>query len=282
MKKIAIALAATAALAGQAMAADMAVKARPAPPPPPPVATWTGCYISGSVGYGLFDNETSSFDTAGGVITPNTPRTDYGGRGWLAGGGGGCDYQFGFGGGGGIFGTGQFVIGFLGDYYWSDMRGNRGSPSLGNFFTAQEKVDSQWAVGGRIGWLVNPNTLTYFSGGYTEATLTGVGNFFSPNVGAVNPLGAFLPGRTVNGWFLGGGVEYQSGWIPGLTWKTEYRFSEYNNVDRFERFTALGAPGAPGSLTGFFTNDKLFTQTVMTSLVYRFNFWGAPPVAARY
>jgi len=163
------------------------------------------------------------------------------------------------------------------------MRGQRISLIAGDLFSGQEKVDSQWAVGGRIGWLLNPNTLTYVSGGYTEATLTGVGNFFSPVAGfAGAPLGTFLPGRTVQGWFLGGGVEYQSGWIPGLTWKTEYRFSEYNNVDRFERFTALGAPGAPGSLTGFFTNDKLFTQTVMTSLVYRFNFWGAPPVAARY
>jgi outer membrane immunogenic protein len=144
-------------------------------------------------------------------------------------------------------------------------------------------VDSQWAVGGRIGWLVNPNTLTYFSGGYTEATLTGVGNFFSPVVGAVNPLGVSLPGRTVQGWFLGGGVEYQSGWIPGLTWKTEYRFSEYDRVDRFERATGGGAfGGVPGTLVGTFNSDKLFTQTVMTSLVYRFNFWGAPPVAARY
>jgi outer membrane immunogenic protein len=276
MKKIALALTAVAALGGQAFAADMAVKARPAPPPVP-VANWTGCYIAGSVGYGLFDNETSSFDTFGGVITPQTPRTDYGGRGWLAGGGGGCDYQFGFGGGGGIFGTGQFVIGFLGDYYWSDMKGFRGAPSAGNFFTGQEKVDSQWAVGGRIGWLVNPNTLTYFSGGYTEATLTGVGNFLSAP--PVLNLGAFLPGRTVHGWFLGGGVEYQSGWFPGLTWKTEYRFSEYDAVNRAEFFNT--PPIVP---TGFVSNDKLFTQTVMTSLVWRFN-WGGigkAPIAARY
>ena len=280
MKKMALALVVSAAFVGQATAADMAVKARPAPPPPPPVYNWTGCYISGSVGYGLFDNETSSdfVDPATGLIFANTPRTDYGGRGWLAGGGGGCDYQFGFGGGGGIFGTGQFVIGFLGDYYWSDMKGFRGAPSAGNFFTAQEKVDSQWAVGGRIGWLVNPNTLTYFSGGYTEANLTGVGNFFSPVVGAAPALGASLPGRTVQGWFLGGGVEYQSGWIPNLTWKTEYRFSEYDRVDRAEFFNT-----PPIVATGFGTSDKLFTQTVMTSLVYRFNFWNpAPPVAARY
>jgi outer membrane immunogenic protein len=286
MKKMALALVVSAAFVGQATAADMAVKARPAPPPPP-VANWTGCYISGSVGYGLFDNETSGRfrDPVTGVVTAVVADRDLGGRGWLAGGGGGCDYQFGFGGGGGIFGTGQFVIGFLGDYYWSDMRGTRPSVFFGDTFSAQEKIDSQWAVGGRIGWLVNPNTLTYFSGGYTEARLTGVGDYFSPVAGfAGAPLGVGLGGRTVQGWFLGGGVEYQSGWIPGLTWKTEYRFSEYDRVDRAEFFTNRGLfAGVPaGTLTGTFSSDKLFTQTVMTSLVYRFNFWGAPPVAARY
>ena len=283
MKKLALALAAVAAFGGQALAADMAVKARPAPPPVP-VANWTGCYIAGSVGYGLYDNETTGFLT-GPPVTPFSPQTDYGGRGWLAGGGGGCDYQFGFGGGGGIFGTGQFVIGFLGDYYWSDMRGNRnpvsaafgGIANFNSLFSGQEKVDSQWAVGGRIGWLVNPNTLTYFSGGYTEAHLDGVGDFFSaPPVFA---LGVALPGRTVQGWFLGGGVEYQSGWIPGLTWKTEYRFSEYDNINRAEFFNT-----PPIVATGFVSNDKLFTQTVMTSLVWRFNFGGIGkyPVAAKY
>src|SRR5262245_41766556 len=223
MKKLALALIVSAAFVGQATAADMAVKARPLPPPPPPVANWTGCYIAGSVGYGLFDNETSGsrfVDPVTGVVTILGAPVDYGGRGWLAGGGGGCDYQFGLGTGGGIFGTGQFVIGFLADYYWSDMRGNRnsvlGDLVLGNQFTGQDKVDSQWAVGGRIGWLVNPNTLTYFSGGYTEATLTGVGNFFSPVAGLnaiPGGLGVSLDGRTVQGWFLGGGVEYQSGWF---------------------------------------------------------------------
>jgi len=284
MKKLAIALAATAAFAGQAIAADIAVKAARPAPPPVPVANWTGCYVAGSVGYGLFDNETSGSVT-GPPVTPFTPRTDFGGRGWLGGGGGGCDYQFGFGGGGGIFGTGQFVIGFLGDYYWSDMRGNRTSvagTALVGGSSAQEKVDSQWAIGGRVGWLVNPNTLTYFSGGYTEAHLDGVGEFFSAAFPPVFALGVALPGRTVKGWFLGGGVEYQSGWIPGLSWKTEYRFSEYDRVDRAEFNNALGFNGAPGTLVGSFSSDKLFTQTVMTSLVYRFNFWGAPPVAARY
>jgi len=280
MKKLVLALAAMAAFAGSASAADMAVKARPAPPPPPPVANWTGCYIAGSVGYGLFDNETSGArfknPYTGAVFIDGAP-IDYGGRGWLAGGGGGCDYQFGFGGGGGFFGTGQFVIGFLGDYYWSNMKGNRASLVFGDQWSAQEKVDSQWAVGGRIGWLVNPQTLTFFSGGYTEATLTGTGNFFSPIPG-FGFTDTSLPGHTVKGWFLGSGIEYQSGWFPGLTWKTEYRFSEYDRVDRFERTFPTGLS------TNHFTSDKLFTQTVMTSLVWRFN-WGGlgkSPVVANY
>jgi outer membrane immunogenic protein len=278
MKKLAFALAAYAVFVGQAAAADMAVKARPAPPPPPPVANWTGCYIAGSVGYGLFDNERNGFfrDPVTGVVGFNSAQHDEGGRGWLAGGGGGCDYQFGLGTGGGFFGTGQFVIGFLADYYWSDMRGDSITTSGGDLFSGRQRIDQQWAVGGRVGWLVNPNTLTYFSGGYTEARLNGVDNFVSP-VAGFGSLGIGVEGRTAKGWFLGGGVEYQSGWIPGLTWKTEYRFSEYDRVNRAEFFNT-----PPFGPTGNFNNDKLFTQTVMTSLVYRFNFWGGPPIAARY
>jgi outer membrane immunogenic protein len=279
MKKLALALAAMAALTGQALAADMAVKARPVAPPPPPVANWTGCYISGGVGYGLFDHESSGpRDTFDGALL-GAP-ADFGGRGWLAGGGGGCDYQFGFGGGGGIFGTGQWVIGVFADGQWTNMRGNRisafSTQDIVGDASGRETINSQWAVGGRIGWLMSPNLLTYFSGGYTEANLSGVGNFYAPNGNFFTDT--FLAGRTVQGWFLGSGVEYNTGWFPGLTWKTEYRFSEFNRTDRIERNIL------DGSSTGIFSSDKLFTQTVMTSLVWRFNFGGGygAPVAAKY
>ena len=278
MKKLVLALAAAAAFTGSAVAADLPARTYKAPPPPAPVANWTGCYIAGSVGYGMSDNEGSvgQFrDPVTGVVTVRSAAIDHGGRGWLAGGGGGCDYQFGLGSAGGLFGTGQFVIGILADGYWADMKGTRASVSaVSGIFggaSAQEKVNSQWAVGGRIGWLMSPNLLTYFSGGYTQAHLSGTGNFFDP-FGVVGFTGVNLPGRTVNGWFLGSGVEYQSGWIPNLTWKTEYRFSEYDRADRPERVIATGLPN------GFFNSDKLFVQTVMTSLVYRFN-WGGPVVA---
>jgi opacity protein-like surface antigen len=89
MKKLALALAATAAFAGQAIAADLAVKAARPASPPVPVANWTGCYIAGSVGYGLFDNETSNVTSS--VWPPVSPaphhlggRTMAGEAGWPA------------------------------------------------------------------------------------------------------------------------------------------------------------------------------------------------------
>src|SRR5215467_15336530 len=95
MKKALLALVAATAFTGSAFAADMAVKAPPMAPPPPPPPTFTGCWLSGGVGYGLFDQENTDFDTFDtGVQITGT--NDTGGRGWLGRVGGGCDYQFGF------------------------------------------------------------------------------------------------------------------------------------------------------------------------------------------
>src|SRR5436190_9146001 len=105
MKKLALAVTAVAALSGQALAADMPVKARPAPQPVVAAISWTGCYVGGGFGYGLFDQEnTGYFNLPGGVFeniratvparTRVTETVDTGGRGWFGTVQGGCDYQF--------------------------------------------------------------------------------------------------------------------------------------------------------------------------------------------
>src|SRR5665811_51499 len=38
---------------------------------------------------------------------------------------------------------------------------------------------------------------------------------------------AYIPATTYKGWFLGSGYEYGLGFMPGLFWKTEYRFADY-------------------------------------------------------
>jgi outer membrane immunogenic protein len=263
MKKWAIAFAATAALTGQAFAADMAVKARPAPIPVP-VANWTGCYVSGGIGYGLYDQENVDyFNPAPAARVQLSAQYDTGGRGWLGRIQGGCDYQF-----GGI-GSWNLVIGAFADYDWADIHGRYSN----GLTVTNETLRDQWAVGGRIGLLVTPQLLTYFSGGYTEARFNYGTTYF--NLPALVATGTYLPGHTYSGWFLGSGLEYNLGWAPGLYLKTEYRFSEFDVGTNQHRFIANNA------LTGFEVDSKKFVQTVTTSLVYKFNF-GGPAVVAKY
>ena len=87
------------------------------------------------------------------------------GRSWLSrdrGVGGGCDYQFPVGGW-------NFVVGAFGDYDWSSIKGHLNPPAAIGL-VGDEKMSSAWSVGGRVGWVVLPSFLTYFTAGYTQAT----------------------------------------------------------------------------------------------------------------
>jgi outer membrane immunogenic protein len=265
MKKLLVATAAAVAFTtvGTAGAADLPVKA---PPPPPPVVyTWTGCYLSGGFGYGMWNQDHFLFDELAGNLQL-TPQETAGGRGWLGRFGGGCDYQF----------NGNFVVGVFGDYDWRDIK-THDFANLGAIFDAREKESSAWAVGGRVGWLPYPNLLTYVSGGWTEARfdrmdiLTATIPQFATN--------AFINGHTYSGWFIGGGYEYRLPWWQNVTWKTEYRFAQYDHDDLT---IWLNTPRLGVVDTGLRSHMEKFDQTVATSLVWRFNFWGGGPVVGRY
>jgi outer membrane immunogenic protein len=77
MKKLTLAAAAIAALTGSAIAADLPRKAPVVAPAPVPVATWTGCYIAGGVGYGMWNQDNQTFDAG---VARDFKHTD-GGRG---------------------------------------------------------------------------------------------------------------------------------------------------------------------------------------------------------
>ena len=264
MKKFALALAATAAFGGQAIAADMAVKARPAPVVAAPVANWTGCYISGGIGYGLYHQEDVDYQNGPPAARVQlSGQYDTGGRGWLGRVGGGCDYQF-----GGI-GSWNLVIGAFADYDWADINGRFAD---GGGIVATETLNSQWSVGGRIGLLVTPQLLTYFSGGYTEAKFDY--GTFTTNVPVPVAAGVYLNDHTYKGWFLGSGLEYALAWAPGLTVKTEYRFSEFDTGTN--QYYIVGT----NLRNGIEIDSTKYVHTVTTSLSYKFNFGG--PVIAKY
>src|SRR6186713_2287066 len=101
MKKLVIALTAVAAFTGSASAADLG--ARPytkAPMAVAPAYNWTGFYIFGGAGGGVWDAD--SHTNVLGV--PNTISQSVGGDGWFGTVGIGYDWQFGGGWVAGIFG----------------------------------------------------------------------------------------------------------------------------------------------------------------------------------
>jgi outer membrane immunogenic protein len=239
-------------IAGSAMAADMS--ARPAPmlmkAPPPPVYTWTGCFIAGGAGYGMF-NQDQFEETDPGHVPLGISATT-GGRGWFGTAGVGCDYQV----------NSSIVIGVFGDWDFGDIKGQLNVSPTVALGTESEKW--AWGAGGRIGWLVTPTVLTYFSAGYTQAHFNSV-SFSDQFVGL--PLIFNMSANTYHGWFLGSGFEYAVSFLPsGFFLKSEYRYSTYQAADVPLVFNATGLS------IGDAVNAKKYVQTVRSELVYRFNF----------
>jgi outer membrane immunogenic protein len=272
MKKLVVTLSALAAFTGSALAADMAPRYSKAPPPAPvAVVSWTGCYLGAGGGGGMYNNDsylvTNPVNNPPGNVRASSDLTQ-GGRGWLATVQGGCDYQFG----------GNWVVGAFADADWTSIRGDHTGDApliVGLNATDRQTLNWQWAVGARLGYLVFPSLLTYVSAGYTEANMSGatyrtqippLGNGFT---------GDGIPSRTYRGWFIGTGDEYSlANWLPGLFWKTEYRYSRFDSQDVPVVFTATGLPN------GFMERSHFSEQMVRSELVYRFNWGGA--VVAKY
>lgn len=247
---------------GSALAADLGMPVKAPYAPPPPAANWTGCYVNGGVGYGLFNQE--NYSVVGAPAAAFTTTSNGAGEGWLGRVGAGCDYQT------PLFGN-RLVIGAFGDFDFMDLKGNVSGLEI--FGTTTQKERDAWAVGGRVGYLVTPALLSYVNGGYTEARFDG-SEVFTNTVPAID-TGVALAAQTYNGWFVGGGVEYALNSIlpiSGLFWRTEYRYAQYQG----EFVPVTGVAVAPGAAE----HIRPDVQTITSGLVWRFNFGG--PVATRY
>ena len=260
MKKLVIALTALAAFTGSATAADLAARPYTKAPPMAPVYNWTGFYIFGGGGYGMFDSNNFTTSFPGG--TPLTIGHKDGGDGFFGTVGIGYDWQF----------NSNWVAGIFADGQFGSIRGSLTDPLLGPFGTSGTVKDrTNAAAGARIGYLVAPSVLSYVNGGYSFAEFSG--STLLDNVSGL-PI-ATTPTFHRNGWFVGGGVENTLDFFgisaPGWFMKTEYRVAEYERVNLPETFVGGGATLQAVSM-------KPIVQTVSTSLVYRFN-WGGPVVA---
>src|SRR5215831_12629429 len=131
MRKLFIATAALVALtASEGFGADLPRPVMKAPPAALPVTSWSGCYVAGGGGYGLWNQKASATDASDNGFPIGSEVTS-GGRGWFGTVGGGCDLQV----------SGSWVIGVFGDYDFGGIRGDVPFFAL----IGHEKLTSAWA-----------------------------------------------------------------------------------------------------------------------------------------
>ena len=226
--------------AGPAMAADLPVApVYKAPPPMIAPLNWTGFYLGAGSGFAVFNADTSVQNAAG---APLFATSTQGGKGWLATGYVGYDYQI----------SDHIVAGVLGDFDFGSVTGGYLDPATGGTGTMKEKYS--WAAGGRLGWLVFPEFLAYVSGGYTQAHFTG----FSLSNGTT------LAAHNYSGWFASIGVDTTfpllgNGWF----FRSDFRYSQYGSATLAE----VNAAGAVVDLQSI----RPAVQAVTAGLIYKFN-----------
>lgn len=258
MRKAIFGLGLAAFAATSAMAADM-----PAPgpyytkaPPPAPVYNWTGLYVDGGFGYGMWEADTTSFLPTTGVCLTCITQTP-GGKGWLGTVGVGYDYQF------SMLGY-NLVMGALGSWDFSSIKGNITDTVLGiTNKSGNEKETSAWAAGGRLGVLVTPSILTYFNVGATAAHFSGSTLGISGLVLGGTPVST-TQAFSHTGYFIGSGTEIML--APGWFARAEYRYSDYGTASVMN--TSILAPAV-------FDTIKFHPveQSARTELVYKFNWF---------
>jgi outer membrane immunogenic protein len=223
-----------------------------------PVYNWTGFYIFGGGGGGLWAADSNSQTFPGAPVALSRDQR-LGGSGWFGTVGIGYDWQFG----------GNWVAGLFGDGQFGDIRGSL-TDSF-NFVEGREKLRTSYAAGARVGYLVAPQVLSYVNGGYSGSEWSGT------SLSSLGPAGGPTLATTNSfrrdGFFVGGGVENNLDIFgisaPGLFMKTEYRAAFYDRATLSENL----AGGVP---SGNAVTFKPWVQTISTSLVYRFNWGGAP------
>lgn len=298
MKKIALALLAATAFAGQAFAADMAVKARPMAALAP-VMTWTGFYFGINGGGAWMDGPSMTYrDLAIGdtvqAYAPSTVNPSSSTSG-LVGVHAGYNWQV----------APTWVIGIEADWDWTNLNASGtnnlvgATNSLGQTLgvlrdtvSLQTKVNWLASVRGRLGY-ASSNWMLYGTGGVAFADMD-----FNASVNCVGPVNGAgtlcdAPGQSIRptgfndtrvGWVAGAGLEFKpaANWIFGVEY-LYYRFDDTNTGGGSWSFPN-GQPApfylctTAGQNCARFSYDDVTVQTVRARLSYQFG----GPVVAKY
>jgi outer membrane immunogenic protein len=195
------------------IAVTMAAVSFPVGAQTPPVAipakdfgpVWTGFYVGAAFGAGGTFNR---LDVGGPALNTNVHGS--GQSGVLGSIYGGVDYQI----------TQRGLVGLLAEASYAGFNGSVSASVPGAFAQVNQNTGFGWAVLLRAGFLADPSTLLYFTGGYA-------GQIISTNGTATVPGGtaSFSTNNTMNGWTFGPGFETML--TKNLSAKLEYRYSQF-------------------------------------------------------
>ena len=185
---------------------------------------WTGFYL-GAGGGGAAVNH----DLKGSLGTASAELDGIGGMGGFGTVQGGYDFRFGP----------SFVAGAFADYDFASVGSNASLTASGHTYKASATLTDSWTAGGRLGYLVNPATLVYGLGGYTQAS-------FAMPAGV---KGDFA------GWTAGAGLEAHI--MGGWSVKGEYRFTHLDGETLYNK-------------GGLRITDQIDEQSGRALLVYKF------------
>lgn len=215
-RRLLLPLAASLAMAGPAMAADLPYSQGPAPYEPVPAFTWTGLYLGGQIGYAWSRDTLSGWGLGYAFSGVN-----YEPNGIVGGAHAGYNFQF-----------NQFVLGLEGD-----VEGTGVSKSYGwGAVTYGSQIPVQGSIRGRLGFALD-RALFYATGG---AAFAGVTNTYQSFFG-YNSIG-----RSLAGWTLGGGLEYaiNNNWSI----RAEYRYADFGTTTDYP-FAAVPAGAVSRHIT---------------------------------
>ena len=258
IRTLLLSVAASAMLAGTAMAADLPSRRAPpvyAPPPSMPTFTWTGVYLGLQAGYEFGRSNalaTSALNGAGLAAVGASP------SGFIGGGHVGYNYQFPS--GPGLHGV-SFVAGIEGDVDGSTYKTGYALGGVANY--AYQPI--QGSVRGRLGVAVD-RALFYATGGGALGDLHN--SYVNPFNGAVDSLS-----HTKVGYTVGGGVEYAV--TNNVSLRAEYRFTDFGGINDNLGNTTAG---------GVNVHHRETDNRVQGGVSYKFDTQApfAAPVVARY
>jgi outer membrane immunogenic protein len=207
------------ALAGNAFAADMPVKA------PPPVAaavfSWTGFYVGAHGGFAWLRHEqsitgnqifTCNFPTPLGTCRVNDTGAVFGGQI-------GYNWQTGP----------NWVIGIEADGSWTGLKETKQFSIPGGFHIVNDKIDWLASLRGRVGFVAG-QTLFYGTGGVAFANFNAGWSYTTSGIRAQLD-------KTTVGWVAGGGVEHAF----SRNWSARAEFLHYG-LGKHSVTSSIGGP----------------------------------------